>query len=1151
MWTKGTPSGRRIAKLGARYRRRSKQFLVRKFDLEAVMQLPVAVSHGGDPDRVAVTSYCSESPAQAAPASPAQLAPASPAQEAPASPVQEAPASPAQLAPSVMPASSVLHSIKYFANAGPDFEQSSGFDSRDLSLRVRAIAFYLPQFHAFAENDEWWGNGFSEWRNVGRGTPRFDGHYQPRIPRDLGYYDLNSIETIRAQSLMATRHGIEAFCFYYYWFNGKRLMDMPLNKFAEDDQIKQDFCIMWANENWTRTWDGHDSEVLIQQDYLQSDEADFIADTSRYMANPRYLQVDGRPLFILYRPGLLPQPKQTLERWRGLWEKSLGVSPLILMVQGFGDHDPRVFGLDGAVEFPPHKLAADLPDVNDELPLFDPSFAGHVRCYDSVIAQSLGEPAPAYPLIKTVSPHWDNDARREGRGMVLHGSTPAKYEHWLNGVIDYSLANPFHEASLVFINAWNEWAESAYLEPDVHYGHAYLNATQRAVQGLSGMTEHRNGDANAGSCGQLLLVGHDAHKHGAQMLLLSLASVFRKQFGMQVSVLLKSGGTLLKEYQDIAQTYVLDEMGWEALHALLAERRFDAAICNTSVTGDLVPVLKGAGLSVVSLIHEMPMLIEEFKLQDAVRSIDEQADHVVFPSHIVQRGFAQYSKTHAGEQHILPQGTYKQISMDESARQRIRDELGLQSGDKMILNVGYADLRKGFDVFLKTAEQWMQRRDDVHFVWAGALSQDMERWVQSDLVHSDYAGRIHLIGFTSCMSDYYSACDVLFLTSREDPYPTVVLEAMNVGVPVVLFKGSTGFDAVMREHGYAVPRGDARALEFALSDALDNDTEEARQGRISFVETNCQLDDYCFNLLQLLHPELEKVSVVVPNYNYEKYMPERLSTIFGQDMPVFEVIVLDDCSSDHSLKVIERCADLCGRTIRLVANRENSGNVFKQWELGLSLSRGRRVWIAEADDLAAPSFLSRSLASFKKDTRLSFTDSAQIDGKGHHLADSYDYYYRSVHPDLFNTSFVLDGREFVREALAVRNVILNVSAVVWDRQTLVNSLASLDAEIKSLSLVGDWRLYLACLDDTDASIAYINESLNIHRRHATSVTHALDLQHHLDEILAMHASARDILAADESVDERVEGQQVRKAQCCYEAELRAQFKLPVITRKVA
>ncbi|MFT6303099.1 MAG: glycosyltransferase involved in cell wall biosynthesis [Granulosicoccus sp.] len=1124
-WKNDTPQGRHVAKRCARYLRRSKQFFL------------LTLGNGSQAGRQAVAGHESLTTQTQN-----QLSTNGDTLQEPTTDSAAVAANDSSMLVSKVDSKTVLNSIKYFANPGPGFEKPSGIDSRQLSQRARTVAFYLPQFHPFSENDNWWGDGFSEWRNVARGAPRFDGHYQPRIPRDLGFYDLNSIETIRAQSEMATSFGIESFCFYYYWFNGKRLMDMPLDKFINDDQIKQDYCIMWANENWTRTWDGHDKEVLIQQDYLESDEDAFIADTSRYMAHERYMQVNGRPLFILYRPGLLPNAKATLQRWRELWTDTLGVTPWILMVQGFGDLDPREYGLDGALEFPPHKVAINVPDMNQELTLFDPDFAGHVRSYDGIINESLNEVPSSFPLIKTVSPHWDNDARREGRGMVLQGSTPERYEYWLNGVIDHARKNPFNDEPIVFVNAWNEWAESAYLEPDVHYGHAYLNATQRAVHGLSELIKQApERNANNSPNKRILLVGHDAHKHGAQMLLLSLATLFNEQFGMDVTVLIKNGGVLVDSYQKVADTHVLSEIGTEGLNKILASRSFEVSICNTCVTGDLVPVLKEAGLRVVSLVHEMPMLIEEYSLQKNVELINENADHVIFPSDIVRQGFTRFSRAQAGEHHIKPQGTYMQIDFSQSARERIRSELGLGAEDKMVLNVGYADLRKGFDLFLQTAERWMKIRKDVHFVWAGAISGDMKRWVQSDLQHSAFASRIHLIGFTSEMSDYYSACDALFLTSREDPYPTVVLEAMNVGVPTVLFKGATGFDAVMQEHGFSVDRGDRQALEAALTKALDADSEQQRNARIAYVEGECQLDDYSFELLQLLRPELNKISVVVPNYNYENYLPSRLASIFNQDVPIFETIVLDDMSTDNSLEIIKQSAKIAGRKIRLVANKVNSGNVFQQWKLGSSLSSGSHIWIAEADDLAKPEFLSRSLASFKNDTCFSFCDSEQVDGNDALLASSYGYYYKQVDGKLFDKSFVMDGRDFVSRALSVRNVILNVSSVVWDRQHLSDTLHSLGKELTDYSLVGDWRLYLASLDNPNCSVAYVGDSLNVHRRHASSVTHALDLQHHLNEILAIHSCALEI----------VDRAEIRLSQSEYELELRKQFMLPAANVQAA
>ena len=1023
----------------------------------------------------------------------------------------------------------IAANIRHFANAGPGYEEPSPVGVAGLEARARTIAFYLPQFHAFEQNDAWWGKGFSEWRNVARGTPRFAGHYQPRIPRDLGFYDLNDVSVMHEQARLAAAAGISAFCFYYYWFDGTRLMDAPLERFL-DEGVDRDFCIMWANENWTRTWDGLDAQVLIEQSYRDEDEAAFIADTARYLGHERYVRVDGRPLFILYRPGLLPEAAETLSRWRTLWTEALGVEPWILMVQGFGDEDPRAFGLDGAVEFPPHKVCVGVEDMNAELTVLDPGYAGQARRYSDVVAKSLGEGPVEFPLIKTVVPSWDNDARREGRGMTLHGSTPELYERWLGGAIEHARRERFGGEALVFVNAWNEWAEGAYLEPDVHWGHAYLNATRRAVHGLT----------RAGERGRILLVGHDAHRHGAQMLLLNLARVYREQFGMEVVILLKEGGALLDDYRRFGRTVVLESLGIENLPGLLARESLDVAIANTTVTGDLVPVLHRSGLKVVSLIHELPNLVEEYGLQSRVADIARDASHVVFPSEIVRRGFHRFCDGVAGEERVRPQGTYKRVEFDAEARAERRREIGIAPDDKVVLNVGYADLRKGFDLFLHTARAMVRERPDVHFVWVGALAEDMRRWVGSDLERSEAGHRVHLVGFSEDMAGWYSAADALFLTSREDPYPTVVLEAMNVGLPVVLYEGATGFDEVISRFGRLVDRNDPGGVERGLVQALYNDSRAARTARVTYVETECRHDEYAFALLRMLRPDLAKVSVVVPNYNYERYIGERLGSVFEQDHPVFEVLVLDDRSPDDSVAVIERTAREAGRSVRLVVNEENSGNVFRQWRRGVDLARGELLWIAEADDLAAPDFLARHVEAHREGIAISACDSVQIDTDGKTLATSYDYYLDQIDPTLFRSDFAMSGEAFVRRALAVKNVLLNVSSIVWSRQALDGALRRVGPALEDLRLVGDWRLYLEALSSRGGDIAWIAESLNVHRRHPQSVTHSMDHRRHLNEIEAMHTHVRAAFGTDPELDERIGA---------YVEELRVQFRLKLAGRQ--
>jgi hypothetical protein len=382
-------------------------------------------------------------------------------------------------APLEPPRASAFAAVKRFARRGPRFEPPAL--AADAEPRALALAFHLTQYHRIPENDAWWGEGFTEWTHLPRGQPRFDGHCQPRVPERLGYYDLSRPEALRAQAALAKAAGIGGFVFYYYDFGGRRLLETPLELFLAQADIDIGFCLMWANENWTRRWDGAEDEILIAQDYDEALEAQRCADFARHFRDPRYIRLEGRPLLMVYRASLIPQTAKTLARWRRRFADAHGEQPLFVMAQTFADLDPRPLGFDAAIEFPPHKLTRALPQIYAALDVFDETFEADVFAYDDVVAASLSEPAPDYPLIKTAVPSWDNDARRQGQGLTLVGSTPGKYQRWLGELI--ARAQPLFGARIVAINAWNEWTEAAYLEPDVHYGAAYLNATARALHG--------------------------------------------------------------------------------------------------------------------------------------------------------------------------------------------------------------------------------------------------------------------------------------------------------------------------------------------------------------------------------------------------------------------------------------------------------------------------------------------------------------------------------------------------------------------------------------------------------------------------------------------------------------------------------------------
>ncbi len=391
---------------------------------------------------------------------------------------------PGRLRPQRRPLSTrpLADEVRRRVEPAPEFEELDPEIAAGKALRAKAIAFYLTQFHAFPENDEWWGKGFTEWTNVARGLPRFEGHYQPRVPRDLGFYNLEQEGVLERQIELARAAGIHGFSYYYYWFDGKRLLEKPLERFLGDPSIDFPFCLMWANENWTRRWDGQEEELLMEQTYDPERDTDLVDDLQRHFADPRYIRIDGRPLLLIYRLDIIPNLRETVDRWRRLWKERHGEDPLILGAQTFANSaDPRPFGLDGAFEFPPHQAGQDGAWLTDKVELLDPAFTAGVLSYSAVMDASLARPQPDFPLVKTLIPSWDNDARRQGQGIVVHGSTPELYENWLRGLAEIAAAHPLGDEPLVFINAWNEWAEGAYLEPDLHFGAAYLNATARAL----------------------------------------------------------------------------------------------------------------------------------------------------------------------------------------------------------------------------------------------------------------------------------------------------------------------------------------------------------------------------------------------------------------------------------------------------------------------------------------------------------------------------------------------------------------------------------------------------------------------------------------------------------------------------------------------
>lgn len=350
-------------------------------------------------------------------------------------------------------------------------------------IKVKSIAFYLPQFHAIPENDRWWGNGFTEWTNVKKAKPNFENHNQPRIPDYLGYYDLNDDKIMLNQFELATKYGIDGFCFYYYWFAGKRLLEMPVDKMISNPKFNFPFCICWANENWSRRWDGRDQEILIAQDHSLNDDNAVIHDMLKYLSHENYIRVNGKPLLLIYRVDLFPNFHETSSLWRQIAHQE-GLGELyIIMVES---HDlvhkninPEMFGCDASLEFPPLNMGES---YKGKIKLKNKKFKGSIMDYKKTALRYCLRNNPGYKRYRGIMPDWDNTPRRQNNSVAFVNSSPEIFQVWLEFILDQTRKNFHGDERMIFINAWNEWAEGAYLEPDNSTGYGYLEAVLNAKE---------------------------------------------------------------------------------------------------------------------------------------------------------------------------------------------------------------------------------------------------------------------------------------------------------------------------------------------------------------------------------------------------------------------------------------------------------------------------------------------------------------------------------------------------------------------------------------------------------------------------------------------------------------------------------------------
>lgn len=349
--------------------------------------------------------------------------------------------------------------------------------------KVKTIAFYLPQFHPIPENDEWWGKGFTEWTNVVQAQPLYPGHDQPRLPADLGFYDLRVPEVREAQAKLAGAHGIDGFCYYYYWFGGgKKLLSRPIEEVLASGKPDFPFCFCWANESWSRRWDGRDHDTLMTQDNSPATCRSLIQSMAPYFSDKRYIRVDDKPILLVYRADVFDDTKTAIKALRDEARKTLGLELYLVLCEAYGAGKREIeAGFDALYEFPSAYAQTDAVRPGRPDKKFNGPFNGMIRDYAKVADFYKTRPKVDYRRFRGVTLGWDNTARKKSSAVILENFSIEGYGKWLENCVESAREVNNESERLIFINAWNEWAEGTYLEPDQKYGMKYLEMTKSSL----------------------------------------------------------------------------------------------------------------------------------------------------------------------------------------------------------------------------------------------------------------------------------------------------------------------------------------------------------------------------------------------------------------------------------------------------------------------------------------------------------------------------------------------------------------------------------------------------------------------------------------------------------------------------------------------
>ncbi|MCI9485900.1 MAG: glycosyltransferase [Lachnospiraceae bacterium] len=606
---------------------------------------------------------------------------------------------------------------------------------------------------------------------------------------------------------------------------------------------------------------------------------------------------------------------------------------------------------------------------------------------------------------------------------------------------------------------------------------------------------------------KILVVVHEAQKAGATLLSMNIIETIRAVSDYEPVILLLSGGAIADKIRRMGICFELNQPNYLRIHE---EERFRAvvdeiagmgvkyALCNSVVTGIVLPALKERGIRTITMVHELPTSIEAYHFTDAAHMVQAYSDDVVFAAEFVKRQYVGRFPLEEGRCHVIPQGCYSEydsLNVREKARNRKRlcEALGLPLSVRLVVGCGYGNFRKGLDWFGNIALRMMKEDGRLHFVWLGEWEEEFKTWLDHDLAVERLDNRFHWLPYMENPGYVFGGADLFLLSSREDPFPSVALEAMKQYTPVLAFERAGGIPEILADgRGIVVEYGNCGAAAAEIGALLED--------RPRYQEMILKAKDYVRNLtprnylLSLLDivtkgnvrtkklPDL-RVSVVIPNYNYERYLPERLDSVLKQTVPPFEVIFLDDVSSDDSVAVAREILEESGIRHKIIANTENQG-CFKQWVNGIRQAEGDIIWIAEADDLCRNTFIERLLPFFEDDqVNLAYAQSEVIYENNEHSGYVYTEYTKSLDADKWSRDYVNHGEAEIIDGLGIKNTIPNASGALMRK----SAFEGIDGLLSKFAVSGDWFAYVYLI--RTGKIAFCSDVLNYHRRHQNSIIH--------------------------------------------------------------